>query len=158
MARIIASMLDFIRTQAVGPVRVGVSRDMARAALGDPDSEDIFGVYNSPGGEMCRQIERHGNLDLQYTPGIWMIEALGFSLWDYELPSAGPLVDFDPWIIRRGASPAEIAAGLVSQGIEQMLWFQPETGCPYINAPGVTFHFKKKEGRRDEYGLVRVGA
>ena len=104
------SLKELIQTGRFGSVILGMSRAQVESSLGVPD--DVGGSsrkYRKP------PIWKYGDVELHFVPGgdsLFLIH-----LDDFDVPSGGKLVDFDPWIIRRSLTVSEAEEQLSQSGI-----------------------------------------
>jgi hypothetical protein len=105
------SLKDLIQTGRFGSVRLGMSRAQVESSLGVPD--DTGGTsrkYRRP------SVWKYGDVELHFVPGsdsLWLIH-----LDDFDIPSGGKLVGFDPWVIRRSLTLSEAEEHLSQSGID----------------------------------------
>ena len=105
------SLKDLIGTGRFGSVCLGMTRAQVESSLGKPD--DVGGTsrkYRQP------SIWKYGDVELHFVPGddsLFLIH-----LDDFDVPSGGKLIDFDPWIIQRGLKLAEAEGKLSQSGID----------------------------------------
>jgi hypothetical protein len=105
------SLKDLIVAGRFGSVSLGMSRAQVESSLGKPD--DVGGAsrnYRKP------SIWKYGDVELHFVPGADSLFLI--HLDDFDVPSGGKLVNFDPWIIRRSLAPSEAAEHLSQSGID----------------------------------------
>jgi hypothetical protein len=124
----IVSLKDLIETGHFGPVNLGMSRAQVETSLGAPD--DVGGTsrkYRKP------SIWKYGDVELHFVLGgdsLWLIH-----LDDFDVPSGGKLVEFDPWVIRRSLTLREAEGYLTRSGIRYEVGdYEPEDDAQHIKA------------------------
>ncbi len=104
------SLKDLIETGRFGSVRLGMNRAQVESSLGTPD--EIGGTsrkYRKP------SIWKYGDVELHFVPGADFLFLI--YLDEFDVPSGGKLVDFDPWIIRKGLTLSDAEEQLSRSGI-----------------------------------------
>lgn len=136
----------FLRTGAFGPIRLGLTEDEVRALLGDPDAT---------GGTSRRQrtpkIWKYGDVELHFDDQR-RVQLVFFD--DFDVPSGGRALTFDPWILRGTATRAEVEGTLRERGIAFEHGPAPDPGGVVLTTSGgveLAFH-------ADELGVERLGS
>jgi len=135
---------DFLRSGALGPVQVGMTRDQVRHELGEPDATGgASRQYRTP------SIWFYGSLELIFErsgPELVSIHLDGF-----DVPSGCNRIVLDPWCIR-GAMPleeAETALGLAGIGFSRHPWRATPNGTLVVTQSNVEMGFILEE---EEFG------
>jgi hypothetical protein len=112
--RVEASLLDFLRTGALGPIRVGLSRDQIETLLGRPDN---FSEAKTKDGQPA--IYKYGEIELFFNDEqiLWLIHADDLGWRPDGLLGGGPAIDLDPWVLRGGMTWEDVEPHLVAAGI-----------------------------------------
>jgi hypothetical protein len=107
---IAVSLLDWLRTGQFGPVRLGFSRAQLQDLLGRPD--DMGGTSRK---HRTPAIWKYGDIEFHFggrDDPLYLIH-----LDDFAIPTGGPAIAFDPWIVRGGLLREEVEWILSAQGI-----------------------------------------
>ena len=104
------SLKELIETGRFGSVRLGMSRAQIESSLGAPD--DVGGASRK---YLAPSIWKYGDVELHFVPGADSLCLI--YLDEFDIPSGGKLVNFDPWVIRRSLTVSEAEEQLSQSGI-----------------------------------------
>jgi hypothetical protein len=127
------SLLEFLRTGQLGPVRLGMDREALRAALGEPElTGGTSRKYPRP------SIWKYGSMEFFFPPqgeGLWMIFTDDFPL------AGGAGLHLEPGWLRGGLSLAEARAHLDAAGLPYTLGEPAFDAVKLTLGSGVVLHF-----------------
>ena len=145
-----ASLEDFAGTGRLGPLVLGRARTDISDALGPPTD------WASGKAVGQSAVWKYGDVEVYFGPAddrVWLIHFDWFTV-----PTGGPTLTIDPWVVRRGLPLADLDAALraASIGFEQRA-DAANPGCAnVVTAAGVSF-IVGVEGGPDELGLLVFG-
>ena len=137
-----ASLLDFARTGAFAEIEVGHERSHVEAILGRPND---WGIAPEP--IETAQIWKYGDIEFYFHDHeLWMIFTDSF-----DVPTGGPSIALDPWIVRYGMSRQAFENALQASGIgfTTIANRHNEDETDLTTQTMVTFTFRE---RQNEYG------
>ena len=98
------SLKELIETGRFGSVSLGMSRAQVESSLGVPDDSGGASIW------------KYGDVELHFVPSTDSLFLV--HLDDFDVPSGGRLVNFDPWVIRRSLTLPEAEENLSRSGID----------------------------------------
>jgi len=129
-----ASLPDFLRTGALGPIRLGFSRQEVHLALGNPDD---WQNVTEPG--QLPDIYKYGDIEFHFDRDrLWLLHSDSF-----DTLHGGAAIQFDPWIARRGTPLTEALGQLTAHDIahRRIEWPHEEDVTVIETDAGVQLHF-----------------
>ena len=147
---ITASLEDFARTGLLGPLALGRTRLDISNALGPPSDWATGQAVNRSA------VWKYGDVEVYFGPDDDRVSLIHFD-W-FTVPTGGPTLTLQPWVIRVGLPLAELEVALGAAGVG--FECQPDAANPgcvkLVTAAAVSF-LVGVEGQPDELGLHVFG-